>query len=100
MPEASALAITSTRPSGRLRAHPRTPSRLASLRALARKPTPCTFPETINRMTRAIGYDFTRRPKRLSSPVEARHNAAHSQPAIDSGDVLFEHTVIMFRSVL
>src|SRR6202035_3140156 len=54
-------AITSTDPSGRLRATPRTPKRSASSRVLWRKYTPCTLPVMRNR--RVIGPLMRRRSR-------------------------------------
>jgi len=46
------MAYTSTRPSNRFFTYPATPNRAATLSAKKRKPTPCTAPDTKNRLAK------------------------------------------------
>src|SRR3954469_8847755 len=57
---ASPSACTSTRPSGRLRTQPCTPSRAAADSVNQRKPTPCTRPEIRKRRATRTGNDISR----------------------------------------
>src|SRR6266849_1066615 len=72
----------STRPSGRLRAHPATPHRWACCRAKTLNPTPCTRPRTHRWQRAAVCVTFASRPSstgRSRSRLElAGDRAQHS----------------------
>src|SRR3546814_1062273 len=71
MASASPAASTSTRPSGRLRAWPRRPSRCACSRVEARKNTPCTLP-LIRKRAAAIAQPSTGAAASTAGPPAAR----------------------------